>query len=37
MLIKEIIAVYSNNHMKSYELLTAKEGGAQSYHWALKS
>jgi hypothetical protein len=43
-LFKEIIAVYSENHIKpmnalsgkNVELLNIKEGGTYSYHWALK-
>jgi hypothetical protein len=38
-LFKEIIAVYSENHMKhiqNEELLIVKAGGTYSYHWALK-
>jgi hypothetical protein len=45
MLFKEIIAVYSENHMKpintlcgkNAELLIVKEGGTYSYHYALKN
>jgi hypothetical protein len=44
MLFKEIIVVYSENHMKAInilcgkmeELLIVKEGGTYSYHLALK-
>jgi hypothetical protein len=44
MLFREIIAVYSENHMKpintlcgkNAELLTVKAGGAYSYRWALQ-
>jgi hypothetical protein len=43
-LFKEIIAVYTENHMKHMdtlceqivELLKVKAGGTYSYHWALK-
>jgi hypothetical protein len=43
-LFKEIIAVFTENHMKSIntlcgqnaELLVTKAGGTYSYHWALK-
>jgi hypothetical protein len=42
--VKEIIAVYSENHMKpinklseqNEELLITEAGGTYSYHWALK-
>jgi hypothetical protein len=44
MLFREIIAVYSADHMKpintlcgeNEELLNVKECGTYSYHWALK-
>jgi hypothetical protein len=44
MLFREIIAVYSENHMKpintlcgqNEELLVVKAGGAYNYHWFLK-
>jgi hypothetical protein len=44
MLSRETIAVYTPNHVKhintpcvqSAELLTAKAGDANTYHWALK-
>jgi hypothetical protein len=45
MLFKEIIAVYSENHMKheqaivcgqSARTLIIKAGGTQVYHWALR-
>jgi hypothetical protein len=36
MLIKEMITVHSENHMKqNEELLIVKAGGIHSYHWAL--
>jgi hypothetical protein len=35
-LFNEIIAVYTQNHSKCTQLLTDKEDGACSYHWALK-
>jgi hypothetical protein len=44
MLLKEVIAFYSENYTKlintlceqSVELLIVKVGGAYSYHWVLK-
>jgi hypothetical protein len=44
MMFREIIAVYSENHMKlinpicgqNAELLIVKAGGAYTCHWALK-
>lgn len=43
MLCREVIAVYSEKHMKpiqsgkNAELLTVKAGGKYSYQWAVKS
>jgi hypothetical protein len=36
MLLKEIIAVYSENHTKHIALLSLKGDGIYIYHWALQ-